>query len=188
MNKLIKIVPLEVADENSIQQAALLLQKSFSELGSGSWSSPEAALAEVMESLEEGRISLVALDVGKQVVGWIAAISAYGGHVFELHPLAVAQSRRKQGIGRALVCALEDEGRRRGAVTLMLGTDDEYGQTNLSGVALYPDVWRHISAIQNLKGHPYEFYSKLGFAIVGVIPDANGPGKPDIIMAKRLKS
>jgi len=26
----------------------------------------------------------------------------------------------------------------------------------------------------------------MGYAIVGVIPDANGPGKPDIIMAKRM--
>ncbi|MCA9940912.1 MAG: AAC(6')-Ia family aminoglycoside 6'-N-acetyltransferase, partial [Anaerolineales bacterium] len=27
---------------------------------------------------------------------------------------------------------------------------------------------------------------KLGYAIVGVVPDANGWGKPDIIMAKRI--
>jgi aminoglycoside 6'-N-acetyltransferase I len=28
-------------------------------------------------------------------------------------------------------------------------------------------------------GHPYEFYMKIGFSIVGVMPDANGVGKPD---------
>jgi hypothetical protein len=32
-----------------------------------------------------------------------------------------------------------------------------------------------------------EFYQKLGYVIVGVIPDANGFGKPDIFMAKRLE-
>ena len=30
------------------------------------------------------------------------------------------------------------------------------------------------------------FYQKLGYEIVGLIPDANGPGKPDIMMARRL--
>jgi aminoglycoside 6'-N-acetyltransferase I len=44
----------------------------------------------------------------------------------------------------------------------------------------------HIVSIRNLKRHPYEFYQKLGYVIVGVIPDANGPGKPDILMAKSL--
>ncbi len=40
--------------------------------------------------------------------------------------------------------------------------------------------------IRNLHGHPYEFYLKNGFSIVGAVPDANGYGKPDIIMAKRV--
>ena len=35
-------------------------------------------------------------------------------------------------------------------------------------------------------GHPFAFYRKLGFVLAGVLPDANGRGKPDIFMAKRL--
>ena len=31
-----------------------------------------------------------------------------------------------------------------------------------------------------------EFYRKLGYAIIGVVPDANGRGRPDIYMSKRL--
>jgi aminoglycoside 6'-N-acetyltransferase I len=34
--------------------------------------------------------------------------------------------------------------------------------------------------------HPAVFYRRMEFEVVGLIPDANGPGKPDILMAKRL--
>jgi aminoglycoside 6'-N-acetyltransferase I len=47
---------------------------------------------------------------------------------------------------------------------------------------------QHAKNIANLRDHSYEFYQKLGFVIVGVIPDANGFGKPDILMAKRVGS
>jgi aminoglycoside 6'-N-acetyltransferase I len=43
-----------------------------------------------------------------------------------------------------------------------------------------------IRDIRNLGGHPYEFYQRVGFTIAGVLPDANGPGKPDIFLAKRI--
>ena len=65
--------------------------------------------------------------------------------------------------------------------------DDESGLTTLSGIALYPDPWAHIAAIRNLRGHPFGFYQKCGFAVVGVVPDANGLGQPDILMAKRVE-
>jgi len=38
-----------------------------------------------------------------------------------------------------------------------------------------------------VKGHPFEFYQKQGYVITGVVPDANGVGKPDILMSKRVK-
>ena len=58
--------------------------------------------------------------------------------------------------------------------------------TSLSQVDLYKNTWEHITNIRNLKGHPFEFYQKMGFTIIGVIPDANGWNKPDIMMAKRV--
>jgi aminoglycoside 6'-N-acetyltransferase I len=59
--------------------------------------------------------------------------------------------------------------------------------TTPSGVDLYPDVLGHLADLKNLRGHPYEFYSKLGFSLIGAMPDANGWGKPDIYMAKRCQ-
>ena len=51
---------------------------------------------------------------------------------------------------------------------------------------LYKNTYKHIEQIKNRGSHPYEFYQKCGFKIVGILPDANGPGKPDIFMAKRV--
>jgi aminoglycoside 6'-N-acetyltransferase I len=59
--------------------------------------------------------------------------------------------------------------------------------TSLSGVDLYDDLPNHLAHIRNVKGHPYSFYLKCGFVIAGAVPDANGPGKPDILMAKRVR-
>jgi aminoglycoside 6'-N-acetyltransferase I len=120
------------------------------------------------------------------VLGWVGAMPHYDGRAWELHPLVVRPDHQGQGIGSALVADLEARVRERGGITLFLGTDDEHDLTTVSGVDLYPDVLDHLARIRNLNRHPYEFYQKQGFAIVGVIPDANGPGKPDILMAKRI--
>jgi len=141
----------------------------------------------VEECLSGDRICRVALASEKaEVVGWIGGIPQYSGRVWELHPLVVKASHRGQGIGRSLVEDLEHQVHERGGVTLSLGTDDENAMTSLAGVDLYDDVLGHLANIENLRGHPFSFYQKLGFVIVGVLPDANGFGKPDILMAKRV--
>ena len=104
----------------------------------------------------------------------------------QLHPLAAQPSLQGQGIGRALVEDFEDQVRLKGGLTITLGTDDEDGMTSLSDVDLYEYLWEKIRDIRNYKNHPYEFYQKMGYIITGVVPDANGRGKPDILMSKRL--
>jgi aminoglycoside 6'-N-acetyltransferase I len=128
----------------------------------------------------------VAQDADGTVHGWIGGISQYRGHVWELHPLVVRVSYQGQGIGRRLVADLEERVKERGGLTMALGADDENQQTSLAGINLFPHVWDHLAHLRNLSRHPYEFYQKLGYVIVGVIPDANGLGKPDILMAKSL--
>ncbi|NOK86042.1 MAG: GNAT family N-acetyltransferase [Chloroflexi bacterium AL-W] len=171
---------------DSHEQAAHLLHAGFAEHWPDAWPDVDSAMEEVLSLLEEDCICLAALDEEGEIVGWIGGLPEYDGHVFELHPLVVQSDQRGQGIGRLLVLALEDHARQAGANAIMLGTDDQNEMTSLSGVNLYPNVWEHISNIQNYKNHPYSFYQKLGYTIVGVIPDANGPGKPDILMAKSL--
>jgi aminoglycoside 6'-N-acetyltransferase I len=181
-----KITDLTPDQTDTIRQVAAILVEAFREHWPEAWPDIASAIAEVQESFGDDRISRVALDEDGSVLGWIGGISQYDGLVWELHPLAVAPSRHRQGIGRALANDLEEQVRQRGALTITLGSDDDDNMTTLSGVDLYPNPWEHIRNIRNLKGHPYEFYQKLGYTITGVVPDANGPGKPDIIMSKRI--
>lgn len=181
-----EIGALDAGDEALVQAVAALLVEGFREQSPEAWPDLASALDEVRESLGEGRLSLVARGAAGEPLGWIGAIRSYGGNAWELHPLVVAPAGRRQGVGRALVAALEARVAAEGATTLYLGSDDEAAQTTLGGVDLYPHVWEHVARIRNLRGHPYEFYQKCGFHIVGVLPDANGPGRPDILMAKRV--
>jgi aminoglycoside 6'-N-acetyltransferase I len=181
-----RIIELRPEDGERISQAAALLVESFKEHWPEAWPDLEAALVEVRESFGPDRISRVAVDESGRVIGWVGGIRQYDGHVWELHPLAVSPACRGRGVGRALVADLEALVAGRGGLTLWVGTDDEDGQTSLAGADLYPDALGRLAAIRNLRGHPFEFYQRLGFALVGVMPDANGPGKPDIFLAKRV--
>jgi aminoglycoside 6'-N-acetyltransferase I len=181
-----RIIELRSGDEEHREQAAVLLRDSFKGR-TGEWQDLDSARDEVTGSLEQEKISRVALDVHGAVVGWIGAFPTYCGQVWELHPLVVAPSRRRQGIGRALVEDLERLVASLGALTLWLGSDDENGETSASGIDLYTDTASSIRDFRRLRGtHPHEFYVRLGFRVVGVLPDANGRGRPDIFYAKRV--
>ncbi|MFY9607118.1 MAG: GNAT family N-acetyltransferase [Blastocatellia bacterium] len=182
-----KIIDLTPEDDRAVEQTAMLLVEGFRDTGSTDWTTLEDGLAEVRESFHPGRISRVAVDQEGNVQGWIGGIESYNGNVWELHPLVVREDCRGRGVGRALVLDLEAQVAQRGAWTIQLGTDDENARTSVGGVDLYPDVLEKLRSIENLRRHPFEFYQKLGYEIVGLIPDASGFGKPDIWMAKRVK-
>jgi aminoglycoside 6'-N-acetyltransferase I len=186
MPVLVQLVPLAELPAERVEEVSAVLHEAF-KVWPDSWRTLEAARAEVERSLAPDRISLVALS-NDEVVGWIGGISTYHGRVWELHPLAVRPDQQGRGVGRALTLALEDEVRRRGGLTVYLGTDDVSDLTSLAGVDLYPNVLSKAAAIENRRQHPFGFYLRLGYEVVGLVPDANGFGKPDIMMAKRVAS
>jgi aminoglycoside 6'-N-acetyltransferase I len=168
-------------DTNAIDQAATLLLDAFPH-----WlPTMEMARDEVMEALGPDRVCLIAR-AEDQILGWVGGIPEYS-HAWELHPLVVRADARHMGVGASLVTALEERVRAAGALTLYLGADDDRPKpgTSAGGVDLFPDVLSHAVSLRAID-HPAGFYLRIGFEIVGLIPDANGPGKPDILMAKRV--
>jgi aminoglycoside 6'-N-acetyltransferase I len=180
------IQSLRADQDTAIRQCAALLVDGFRDHWPDAWPELEEALREVREMLAPERLCRVAFAADGAAAGWIGGIPQYEGRVWELHPLAVRPDLQGRGIGRRLAADFEAQARERGALTITLGSDDEDAMTSLSGVDLYDRPWEKIANIRNLKGHPYEFYQKLGYTITGVMPDANGRGKPDILMSKRV--
>jgi aminoglycoside 6'-N-acetyltransferase I len=178
------IEDLTSGDGGAIEEAARLLHAAFSPLGV--WTTMVEARHEVIESTSADRVSRVARSGDGAVIGWIGAIRQYDGLVWELHPIVVDEPHRRHGVGRALMLDLESILTARGALTLWAGSDDLAGETSLGGVDLYSALPKRLAAVHSWGGHPLPFYRRLGFHVIGVMPDANGPGRPDIFLAKRL--
>ena len=116
-----KIIDLNKENKELIEQAATILYESFKDI-SEAWSTMELALGEVYESIGENRISRIAVNDDKVVLGWIGGKSMYNGNVWELHPLVVKREFRGQGIGKDLVNDLEEKVRERGGLTIWVGS------------------------------------------------------------------
>lgn len=181
----IRIIDLVSAGAAAQEQAARALVEGFARQWPEAWPTIGEARETVRHCLDPEHVCRTAM-IGETLAGWIGAQQSHGPRAWELHPLAVAPAFQRRGIGSALVADLERLLAARGVVTLWLGTDDEDGSTTLSNVDLYDDVLGRLAKAEPRRDHPLAFYHRLGFAVTGVIPDANGFGRPDILMAKRL--
>lgn len=178
--------PIRDLESDAHREAcAVLLYQTFL-AHTPAWPELADARAEVADNTLPGRVSRVMLD-GERVVGWVGAQPHYDGKAWELHPLVVEASYRGRGLGRLLVEDIEAQVAARGASMLWLGTDDEDGRTSLYGLDIWDDPLSELAAIRDTGKHPFAFYQAVGFQLVGVFPDANGPGKPDILMAKPIR-
>ena len=166
-----QIINMTQVNKAQIIQAAQILTDSLP-IG---WPTLQDAMDEIKERLIPENTLLVSVENGI-VIGWGGILApVYNGNVFELHPLAVRSNKRNQGIGRAIVTALEDEARKQGGLTIYLGADDEIGdgETSLANVNLFDDLPDKINKF-TAGTHQSGFYLKLGYKIIGVMPDANG--------------
>lgn len=177
-----RIEDMTALGERERMQAAQILSESLP-LG---WATTELARQELGQLMTPDNAVLAVLQEG-QVVGWGSIQPAYEGHVYELHPLCVKGEARGQGIGRQLLSVLEAIAREMGALTLLVASDDdgELGLTSLAGQDLYDDLPEQLARFAPGR-HATQFYLKMGYTVTGVIPDANGPGRPDILLCKRL--
>jgi aminoglycoside 6'-N-acetyltransferase I len=178
-----RIAPFPDLSSAQIAEAARILRDA---IHGDSYKAPGEAEDEAASFLTDPeRFALAAVE-GETVLGWIGGIRGYS-HALELHPLVVDPSRHRQGIGAVLVRALEAQAEAEGFLTVHLGTDDDFGGSSLFGADLFPDPLARLAQIEpRAEGHPFFFYRRLGYAPVGVLPDANGPGRPDIFMARRV--
>jgi aminoglycoside 6'-N-acetyltransferase I len=179
-----KAIPFEATSALQREQAAAILVVALAHVPSA-WRDMDAARAEVSTFVDSGERLAIAAVEDERVLGWIGAIR-HSGHAWELHPLVVDPAHQRRGCGTLLVRALEDEARRAGICTIWLGADDDFGGTSLFGVDLFPDVLGHLQRLVSTGKHPYGFYHRQGYVPVGVLPDVNGPGGHDILMAKHI--
>ena len=166
-------------------KAAEILRDAFMAIGNSHWPDFEAAMQEVRECVAAPNICIGLCD-GGELLGWVGLRPMYKT-TWELHPMVVSPASQKSGIGRMLIAELEKKAGEQGIIGIVLGTDDEHDQTSLSQVDIDSEnIFREITNIRNLRRHPFEFYKKCGYSIVGIIPNANGCRKPDIWMWKDI--
>ncbi|EDO2996046.1 TPA: AAC(6')-Ia family aminoglycoside 6'-N-acetyltransferase AacA56 [Pseudomonas aeruginosa] len=179
-----KIVDIAL-DSKLVKVAAEILFYTFSEINNESWPTINSATEEVKECIEDKNICIGVL-VEDKLVGWIGLRPMYE-NTWELHPMVVLSKWQGKGLGKILIFELEKRAKEQGINGIVLGTDDETFRTSLSMKELDKnDLFEEIKNIKNINHHPYEFYQKCGYKIIGVIPDANGKNKPDIWMWKKI--
>lgn len=163
-----------------------MLHDALAHLPSGYQRAGEAEAEVALRSNDAEWVGYAALQ-GERLVGWIGALRAYT-HGWEVHPLLVAPGHQRRGIGSALLERLETHARSDGILTLFLGSDDDYGGTTLFERDLMPDLLHYAATVEaTARGHALNFYRRHGYQVVGLLPDVNGAGRPDILLAKRLQ-
>ncbi len=145
----------------------------------------ERARATVLDATDAGHIARVLQGEDGVPLGWVAAEHTYSA-VWEIHPLLVGVEHHGRGYGTRLVADIESRIEARGGAVAFVSTSDETESTSLSNVDLYRDPAGALAALDVQPGHALGFWRRVGYTVVGMIPDAEGPGMPSIHLCKRL--
>jgi len=169
------------------EQALQLCLESFPRAGMWPDVDEKKARETIEECLEEGNLTL-GIMIGPALIAWAGLRPMYD-ETWELHPMVVGTDFQGRGYGKVLLDELESRARSKGIIGIFAGSDDETFKTSLSEKDLTGEnILEEIKNIKNYRNHPYEFYQKCGYSIVGVIPNANGPNKPDIFLWKDIRT
>lgn len=171
--------------ENHCEQLALLLHRCSPEAVNPA-GTRDAALLAVTESLRDDAdtISLAAL-IDDEVLGWIAG-KRYRTHGFRITHCVVHPDVHRLGIGRRMAIAFESAAQDAGALIVHASMIDSACSTSLGGRDLFPGLLSRTVNEQDDVNHPVIFFLCCGYELAGVLPDAYGWGKPELIVAKRV--
>lgn len=177
------LIDLDANDPDLLEKLAHITYDSFQEHAPSWLPTLARAREELIEACGPGHLGRVLLHEG-QPAGWIGVIP--GRCVWEIHPIAVAIEQQGKGFGGALVEDVARIAANAGALSVFAGTSDETGTTNLFGADLYKDPIESLRNLRTTGRSPVVFWQKVGFSVVGLMPDEEGLGKPGIYLAKRL--
>jgi aminoglycoside 6'-N-acetyltransferase I len=169
-----------------MKQAADILYNTFYNIGKLWLKNLNEALDEVYECVEDNNIC-IGIKVKNKLIGWVGLRPMYK-ETWELHPMVIQKEFQRQRYGNILIKELEKIAVNNGIIGIVAGSDDETNSTSLSDkIITGENIFEEIRDIKNYKNHPYEFYEKCGYKIIGIIPNANGPQKPDIWLWKDIR-
>jgi aminoglycoside 6'-N-acetyltransferase I len=172
---------------DTMAEAAKVLLKTMPEANMWPDLNEEMALETVEEGIADENIC-IGIKINNQLIGWAGLIPMYK-NTWELHPMAILPIFQGKGYGKILLNELEKIAQEKGIIGIFAGSDDESNKTSLSEIEITKDnIFEVIKNIKNHKNHPYEFYMRCGYSIIGIIPNANGLDKPDILLWKDIRT
>ncbi len=176
---------------NTREQAVKILLEAFP--ADEMWSDLDEKMArETVEFSIYGKNICIGIKIGSELAGWVCLRPEYekikNEATWELHPFVISPKFKRKGYGKMLMEEVEKAAQENNIIGIILSSGDEANKTSLSDKEITGEnIIEEIKNIKNYKNHPYEFYQKCGYSIIGIIPNAYGIRKTDIWLWKDIR-